>query len=133
MGFHNANDAFIMPFRRCNSSIVDISGARGLLSRRLRPGPAHFVVSTKRRNAVDIATGQIDIVPAVEQLTAADGIDAKGLDTIAARDRLRDEIDRDRQFRIAGDGRCEFGDLVFGKDRRQQSILHRILRKYVAE
>ncbi len=80
-----------------------------------------------------MALREIDVVPAVEQLIAADGIDGEGEAAIAAGDGLLLQIDCDRRFGISRNKGAEFADVGFRQDGRQKAVLDGVLRKDVAE
>ena len=57
-------------------------------SRRRNPRTPNTILDLKHRYSVTITVGQIDIIPSVNQLIAADRIDCKLIVVIAADDRL---------------------------------------------
>ena len=75
--------------------VLDRGVRNGQGSRRPRPRPALPVRCLEGGDALGVTVGQVDVVPAVEQLIAADRIDAEGEAPVAARDRLLLEIDPD--------------------------------------
>src|SRR6516165_9246453 len=84
-------------------------------------------------DARGVAVGQVDIVPAVEQLVAADRIDAESETAVATRDCLLFEIDGDGHVRIGGNRSAELDYIGFRQRWRQQPVLDRVLREDVAE
>src|SRR5262249_1100814 len=104
-----------------------------MLRARRHPGPADAVVRLERRDSIAKARGERDVVPTVEQPQAADRIDRKGVEAIAAQDRLPLEIDGHRKLRPRQQGRRQLGCLLLGDGRSQQPVLHGVAGKNVAE
>src|SRR5262249_49287165 len=82
---------------------------------------------------VDVALGQRDVIPTVEQSRAADRIDGEAEALITALDRLLLEVDGQGPARRLAEQAYERGRFVVGDDRGQPSILRRVARKDVAE
>src|SRR3974390_494943 len=97
------------------------------------PAASLSVQRFERSNSSTIAFGQIDVIPAVEQLIAADRIDRERNAHLCAADRLLLEINYYLLLWIGGHQGRELGNIVFGQDCRQQTVLDGILRKDVAE
>jgi hypothetical protein len=127
LGLHTAPPSF------CRACISERAFRAMNSSDRGSVWPALLVRRSERCDSVPVAFRQINIVPAVDQLIAADRIDGKWVDTIAARNRLPFEIDAHGLVGIGGDCRRELGGVGFGQDRRQQPILDRVLREDVTK
>ena len=84
-------------------------------------------------DSLTIIIRQVDIVPAVQQLITADRVNRKRTAPVGAADRLPLQVDVHFLRRIGRDGSREFGNLCFGNNGRQQSILDRVLREDIAE
>ena len=121
---HDLSENRIPLFRNMRSTIG---------SRRPRPRPALPVRCLEGGDASGVAVGHVDIVPAVEQLIAADRVDAESEAPVAARDCLFFEIDGDRHVRIGRDRGAELSHIGFRQHGRQQSILDGVLREDIAE
>src|SRR5262249_40402832 len=87
----------------------------------------------ERGDPVHVALGQRDIIPTVEQARAADRIDGEAEALIAALDRLPLEIDAHGPAWLLAEQAYERRRLIVRDDRGQQSVLHRVARKDVAE
>src|SRR5262249_35547232 len=97
------------------------------------PGPPCAIGRLERSDLVRVALGQRDVIPTVEQAGAADRIDGKAEDFIAALDRLLLEIHSQAPGRLLAEEANERGRLIVGDDRGQQAILRRVASKDVAE
>ena len=91
------------------------------------------MLNRKSDDLISVALGEVDIVPSIQKLVAADRIDFKGISSIAANNGSSVQIDRDRPLRIGRHRRCHIGDIGIGNDGRHQSVLDRILCEDIAE
>ena len=97
------------------------------------PWAARAIGRLERGDLVHIAVGQRDVIPAVQQARAADGINGEEEGSIAALDGLLLEIEGQWLARLLAEHGHERGRLVVGDDRGQQSVLDRIACEDVAE
>lgn len=100
---------------------------------RRRPRSALLVASFECRDVHPVAFRQVNIIPAVQQLIAAYGVDRERAAQVAATDGLLLQVDADRLLRIGGQHGGNLGNLLLGHDRSQQTVLDRVLRKDIAE
>src|SRR3974377_1645866 len=97
------------------------------------PAASLSVQHFERSNSSTIAFGQIDVIPAVEQLIAADRIDRERNAHLCPADRLLLEINHYLLLWIGGHQGRELGNIVFGQDCRQKTVLDALLRKDCAK
>src|SRR5579875_2992574 len=87
------------------------------------------ILGAEARDRRAVAFSQIDVIPTVEKLIAADGIDGKRAGPGPADDRLLLEIDRDGLFGVAMNRRAQLGNVAFRSNRSKQPILDGVLGK----
>src|SRR4029079_15542647 len=80
-----------------------------------------------------ITVRQVDIVPTVQQLVAADRINHERTVPGTTADCLPLQINIDRLCGIGGDCCRELGNLCLRNNRRQQSVFYRVLRENISE
>src|SRR5262249_25840143 len=97
------------------------------------PGSPCAIGHLEGGNLVHVALGQRDIIPTVEQAPAADRIDGEAEALIAALDRLLLEIDAHGPAWRLAEQAYERRRFIVRDDRGQQSVLHRVAGKDVAE
>src|SRR5579859_5362586 len=97
------------------------------------PRPSQAIRGAISRYLRSIAFSQVDIVPAIEELVAADRIDREAIGAVAANDRLLLQIDSHVAPRIGSDRGRKLRGVMFRHHRGKQSVLDGILRKDVAE
>src|SRR5262245_28742469 len=119
--------------RFCHADARRAARNASFRARRRGPRSPRAIGQLERGDVVHVALGQRDVIPTVEQARAADRIDGEAEALIAALDRLPLEIDAHgpawRLAEQAYERRC----FVVRDDRGQQSVLHRVARKDVAE
>src|SRR5215467_2236620 len=101
--------------------------------RRRGPRPLNFVSSPEFRDPLSVVFGEINIIPAIDKLVTADGVNIECVGPIAADDNLLNQVYEDRPLWIAGDHRRNFGNVALGNDGRQQTVLDGVLCKDVTE
>src|SRR5262249_15721118 len=97
------------------------------------PGSLGAIGQVERGDLVHRARGQRDVIPAVEQARAVDRIDGEAEALIAALDRLPLESDAHGPAWLLAEQAYERRRFIVRDDRGQQSVLHRVARKDVAE
>src|SRR5581483_6979214 len=91
------------------------------------PWPSGAILRSEGGDSVAIIIGQIDVVPAVEQLIAADGVDGEFESSLATDDCLPLKVDGDRMLRvIAGQ---QFVEVGFRHRCEQEPVLDGVLRE----
>src|SRR5262249_60209627 len=97
------------------------------------PGLTCAIGDIERDDLVHVALGQRDVIPTNEQARAADRIDGEAEALIAALDRLPLEIDAHGLAWLLAEQAYERRRFIVRDDRGQQSVLHRVAGKDVAE
>src|SRR6185503_4017905 len=107
--------------------------ASSLFFRWSGPGPDRSVFRLEGRDLRAIALGQVDVVPAIEQLIAADRVDREREGYAGTADGLPFEVDGDLLRRRLAYHGGQLLDVRLRGDRGEQPVLHGILRKDIAE